>query len=220
MKTILNMVVFLLLTGSLVYSQKSVIESKRELFDKMQKELRTFVDGIKEGMNKMGFQPVEISSVKNFNGTVEAPILARTEKEISSTVSIYDNLPDIYPIDKVPVISSIYGYRSDPFSGKLAFHPGVDIAINEGSDIRSTGNGKVITAAYDRARGNYIIIDHGNSYQSYYGHLSRIMVKKGDDVHKKQVIGKSGNTGLSTGPHLHYGILYKGKFINPISIIL
>ncbi|WP_044477351.1 M23 family metallopeptidase [Paenibacillus antibioticophila] len=113
-------------------------------------------------------------------------------------------------------ITSNFGYRSDPFSGRAAFHAGIDIAGKTGDPIYAAGAGKVVTVASDSSHGKYIVIEHPEGLESWYLHLSKITVSEGDEVSKGQQIGKLGNTGRSTGPHLHFEILKKGKTIDPL----
>ena len=128
-------------------------------------------------------------------------------------------LPTIYPIDGDPKISSTYGYRKDPFTHKRAFHHGIDIEAHSGTPVYACGSGVVSDAGYDAYGGKFIEIDHGNGYRSIYAHLSKILVHEGDSVHKGKQIAKSGNTGRSTGPHIHYQVNFKGKSVNPLSLI-
>lgn len=116
-------------------------------------------------------------------------------------------------------ITSNFGYRSDPFSGRAAFHAGIDIAGSTGDPIYAAGAGKVITADSDSSHGKYIVIEHPGGLESWYLHLSKITVSVGDKVTKGQQIGKLGNTGRSTGPHLHFEIVKKGKTIDPLPYI-
>lgn len=113
-------------------------------------------------------------------------------------------------------ITSNFGYRSDPFSGRAAFHAGIDIAGKTGDPIYAAGAGKVVTVASDSSHGKYIVIEHPEGLESWYLHLSKITVSEGDEISKGQQIGKLGNTGRSTGPHLHFEILKKGKTIDPL----
>ena len=112
-------------------------------------------------------------------------------------------------------ISSKYGMRKHPIYNKMMFHRGIDIASQSGNNVYAAASGKVIFAGYKGGYGNYIIIRHNNGYQSAYGHLSKVLVKKGQWVKQKTSIAKVGSTGVSTGPHLHFEIKYQGKYINP-----
>jgi murein DD-endopeptidase MepM/ murein hydrolase activator NlpD len=115
-------------------------------------------------------------------------------------------------------ISSGFGYRADPISGRRKFHNGIDIKLKTGTSILATGGGVVQQIGYDRFLGNFIIINHQKDYQSIYGHLSSILVHKNQKVTTGQSIGYSGNSGRSTGPHLHYQINHKGKPVDPIEM--
>ena len=116
-------------------------------------------------------------------------------------------------------INSPYGPRMDPITHTAAFHPGIDIEGNMGDEVRATADGKVIFADVSSGYGKFIQIDHGNHYTTGYGHLSRYRVKKGDHVSRGQVIGYMGNTGRSTGCHLHYEISVDSKTIDPYKFL-
>ena len=116
-------------------------------------------------------------------------------------------------------ITSRFGGRLDPINGQPAFHSGVDIRNNSGAKITAPGDGVVVANGYDKGHGNFIAIDHGNRFQTRYFHLLRDFVKSGDTVTRGQVIGLVGNTGRSTGSHLHYEIRYRDKLIDPVKFI-
>ena len=112
-------------------------------------------------------------------------------------------------------ISSPFGYRSNPFSGQRTFHAAIDIVVNRGTPIKATREGKVAYTGYNAVFGNYVIIRHSDGYQSLYAHLDRVLTKKGVSVNQGEVIGLSGNTGQSTGPHLHFGVFHNGQAVDP-----
>ncbi len=112
-------------------------------------------------------------------------------------------------------VSSPYGYRQDPFSGQTKYHKGLDIAVEKGTPVKSVFSGTVTESGYNSVGGNYIVIDHGNSVMSYYGHLQVSQVSVGDSVKTGDIIGKSGNTGKVTGAHLHFQLSYNGRTVNP-----
>jgi murein DD-endopeptidase MepM/ murein hydrolase activator NlpD len=116
-------------------------------------------------------------------------------------------------------ITSRFGGRLDPINGQPAFHSGVDIRNNSGAKITAPGDGVVVANGYDKGHGNFIAINHGNRFQTRYFHLLRDFVKSGDTVTRGQVIGLVGNTGRSTGSHLHYEIRYRDKLIDPVKFI-
>lgn len=116
-------------------------------------------------------------------------------------------------------MTSGFGYRGDPFTGVRQFHNGIDMACPQGTPVLSTMAGKVVAVAWSNVYGNYIIVDHGNGYQTMYGHLSKTLVKKGQEVSQKSRLGLVGSTGYSTGPHLHFTVFKNSKPINPLTVL-
>lgn len=116
-------------------------------------------------------------------------------------------------------ITSGYGYRTDPFSGEWIFHKGLDMAVPERSRVYSAGDGTVVVCTYDEVGGWYVVVDHGAQLQTYYGHLSKILVNQGELVEKGQVIALSGNSGNTTGPHLHFEVRDQGQNVDPSTYI-
>lgn len=114
-------------------------------------------------------------------------------------------------------ISSYYGYRQAPKLGATTKHQGLDIAVPVGSSVLSILDGVVSDVGYNKARGNYVTVDHGGGVQSLYQHLSGFMASKGDKVSQGQLIAKTGNTGISTGAHLHFEISKDGKAVDPLN---
>ncbi|MCL2155201.1 MAG: LysM peptidoglycan-binding domain-containing M23 family metallopeptidase [Leptospirales bacterium] len=116
--------------------------------------------------------------------------------------------------------TSGFGSRKDPFnSQRMEFHKGIDLGCRIGTNVHSARSGEVIFSGYDEGYGNLIIIEHEFGYKSYYGHLSKVLVKKGDFVKTGSLIALSGNTGRSTGPHLHFEIRKNDKALNPMSFL-
>ena len=110
---------------------------------------------------------------------------------------------------------SPFGWRVDPMTGRWALHQGVDIAGKRGSPILAPAKGRVCKTSQEANLGYLLSIDHGNSYVSRYGHLEGFAVQEGDWVQEGQFIATLGNTGRSSGPHLHYELRYWGKLVNP-----
>ncbi len=126
--------------------------------------------------------------------------------------------PSINPISPADPtwLTSTYGYRNDPFTGKRTAHHGIDLAGPIGLDIHSTGAGTVIRARINRyGYGKEVVVDHGFGYTSIYAHLDDILVEKGQKLMRGEVVGTLGSTGRSTGPHLHYEIRKDGRAVNP-----
>jgi len=118
------------------------------------------------------------------------------------------------------VITSGYGHRENPFTGEnVETHKGLDIRGRYGEVVKSTASGRVVMAGRRGGYGNCVVINHGNGFETYYGHLSRILIKVGQQVKAGDKIGKIGSTGRSTGPHLHYEVHRYGKIINPRSFL-
>lgn len=115
-----------------------------------------------------------------------------------------------WPTNSGYTITSEFAYRINPINGRRELHDALDIAgTGYGSPIYSANNGVVVDAGYTGINGNYVVINHNNGYYTYYGHMSRILVSKGQTVERGQQIGKVGSTGWATGPHVHFSV-YKG----------
>jgi murein DD-endopeptidase MepM/ murein hydrolase activator NlpD len=112
-------------------------------------------------------------------------------------------------------ISSPFGYRSNPFSGLRTYHAAIDIVVSIGTKVKATNEGKVADTGYNSVFGNYVILKHASGYQSLYAHLSQILVREGSSVAQGTIVGLSGNTGQSTGPHLHFSIFKNGQAVDP-----
>ena len=131
--------------------------------------------------------------------------------------TLNDTIPSIYPvnIDKVTKTSD-FGWRINPKNKKKEFHSGIDFKISEGEKIVSTASGVVIEVENsDIGYGNFVVIKNSNIFSTFFAHLKSISVKVGDKLEKGQIIGDSGNTGVSTGPHLHYEVIKNGEKVDP-----
>ena len=115
-------------------------------------------------------------------------------------------------------LSSAYGWRESPFSGKRSFHSGVDMAAPTGTSIYAALGGTVTSVGFNNVYGNYVIVTHHSGYKTLYGHMSAILATRGQYVDTNTRIGKVGSTGLSTGPHLHFTVYKFGKTVNPITL--
>lgn len=124
-------------------------------------------------------------------------------------------LPTIQPVPAETPIGSGFGWRIDPLLGVNAIHEGIDFIAEPGTRVISAAGGVVVFAEFHPQYGNLVEIDHGNEFSSRYAHLSKMLVKPGQVIKRGQEIGASGNTGRSTGPHLHFEVRYKGIAQNP-----
>ncbi len=132
----------------------------------------------------------------------------------------YREVAKYVPIGK-PVwsywVSSKFGIRTDPFNKNSARHKGIDLASRQGNKIKTMAKGKVIKVNHsNKGYGNLVVVDHGNGFVTKYAHMHKIYVKNGDYLEVNDVLGEVGNTGRSTGPHLHYEILYRGRPVDPL----
>jgi murein DD-endopeptidase MepM/ murein hydrolase activator NlpD len=130
-----------------------------------------------------------------------------------------DHIPSIRPVD-VGYISSYFGKRTDPFTGRICRHEGVDFSARRGSKVYATADGVVTHSKYDRGYGYTIEIDHGNGIITKYAHNDKLLVRKGQKVRRGDVIAYLGNSGRSTAPHLHYEVRINGVAQNPLKFIL
>jgi len=128
-------------------------------------------------------------------------------------------IPILLPVNRT--IVSGFGHRCNPFHGGTHFHHGIDIAAPTGTPVRAAADGVITGSGYiECGYGVQVLIKHNNNYATNYAHLSRALVRPGQKVLRGDIIGYSGNTGYSTGPHLHYEIIRNGKKINPIEYCL
>lgn len=126
--------------------------------------------------------------------------------------------PSVWPVKGW--ISSGFGYRISPFTGRRVFHEGLDIATKYNTPVHATAKGIVVFAGRKAGYGKMVIIDHGYGYVTKYGHNNKLLVKAGDKVKKGDVISLVGSTGRSTGPHVHYEVLVNGIPVNPLKFIV
>ncbi|MGI6433961.1 MAG: peptidoglycan DD-metalloendopeptidase family protein [Syntrophomonadaceae bacterium] len=210
-----------------------LIEAEQQNLDRKQKELQKM----------MGIKPAESTSAEPLRGgqggsdeavsssdDVEALVkiqdiktrLYRQEFELDELMARVSNnqdyfrcIPNGWPVKGE--LTSAFGYRQSPFGrSRETFHNGIDIACNGGSEVLAAGDGLVTRAGWEGVYGRAIVIDHGYGLQTMYGHNARLMVEEGDQVYKGQVIALSGNSGRSTGPHLHFTLMRYGQAIDPM----
>lgn len=144
----------------------------------------------------------------------EVTVLAKNKEKLLRCI------PAIQPLSVKDLvrISDFYGMRIHPITHKPTMHTGIDFAGSIGTPIYSTGDGVVIEASYSfHGYGKQVIIDHGFGYKTRYAHLNKISVRVGQHVKRAEQIGELGNTGRSTGPHLHYEVILRNKPVNPIN---
>lgn len=176
-------------------------------------------DLIKDSEEKLEKLKYKLALQKKSLDTIYTMALERKER--------LSSIPSIKPVREDKLKRKIrymsgYGWRIHPIHKVKKFHDGIDFTAPTGTPIQATGDGKVKKISKKR-RGGYgfsVTIDHGYGYETLYGHMNEIMVKKGDKVTKGQQIGTVGNTGLSTAPHCHYEVIKNGKNVNPIDYVM
>ena len=128
-----------------------------------------------------------------------------------------ENIPAIQPVMNKDLkrVASGYGMRIDPVYHVRKFHQGMDFTAPTGTEVFATGNAKVDFAGWKQGYGNTVILDHGYGYKTLYAHLYKILVRKGQKVRRSDIIALVGNTGKSTGPHLHYEVRLNNKPVDP-----
>jgi hypothetical protein len=132
---------------------------------------------------------------------------------------VRESTPTIRPL-KGGFLSSRFGRRMDPFLGEVMLHPGIDYRARTGNPVVATADGLVSFAGHDGGYGFMIEVDHGNGFRTRYAHLSKILVHRGQRVKRAEIIGLVGNTGHSTGSHLHYEVLFRKAHRDPLQYVI
>lgn len=195
-------------------------EEKAVLLDNAVADLHQKSRIIESILNSVGVDiQVQVSN-ENSGGPFTSSAAGTRDELILRTDRYLDTIQNVPLGAPVPgVLTSRFGQRIDPINGKSAYHQGVDIRGRMGSEVKATADGIVIIQNYDKGNGRYIVVDHGNGFRTKYAHLKKGLVQKGESVERGQVIGLVGNSGRSTGPHVHYEIQYDDKIINPTRFV-
>ena len=192
-------------------------QEKATLLNTAVSELEERSGMIERIMSNIGVEVKDVAKDRSNSGgpfiapreSVGADLLYRSDRYME-TISL---LPLGRPVPGL--VTSKFGHRTDPVNGKKGFHSGVDFRGPRGQDIIATADGVISKSFRNGSYGNYIEINHGNGYTTKFAHMKKLLVKRGDRVKRGQVIGTLGNTGRSTGPHLHYEVLFHNKPVNP-----
>ena len=207
-----------------------VSENLENLHDQFAKEEEDFLLEIADKQKEYDKQLAkeqEASRQASIKASIEASIQAsieesrRQEANKPSGGGSADNPSGVIWLTpcKYSRVSSPFGYRWHPTTGKWSMHYGVDFAAAKGTPIYATRSGTVNIATYSSTAGNFVSINHGDGYSSVYMHMTHYVVKVGQYVKAGELIGYVGSTGRSTGPHLHFGISYKGTYVNPMDYL-
>ena len=169
-----------------------------------------------DGVLKKTAVRIDVLTKKTYVQSKSFDEVAQLSRRAGEMASCIPAIPPMNPDTKKYRFSSSFGYRKDPFTGRSKRHTGVDFAMKPGFPIYATGDGVVESVKFELfGYGNQVVIDHGFGYKTRYAHLKSVGVGEGMKVKRGECIGLSGNSGRSSGPHLHYEVLYMGNHVNP-----
>ncbi len=214
---------------------KETLEAEKEVLDEAKASLEAEEASLQELMHDKEVQLTsykqQIMSKEEDIAAYEAEIAARDQliqqletaiteeqKEIARKMGIaltYDGSKFTWPAPSYVAITSDFGYRTDPFTGRTSYHSGIDMASGSGTPILAAFDGIVAAAGSDWSMGNYIMINHGGGLYTVYMHSSKLLVKKDDVVKRGEKIALVGTTGRSTGNHLHFSVRLNGQYVSP-----
>lgn len=159
---------------------------------------------------------LDLLAAKAYGQSLSFDVVDGVSRRAGDMASCIPAVPPIMPDLGNYRLTSSFGYRSDPISGRTSFHSGFDFAMKPGNSVFATGDGQVESVSFELfGYGHSVIIDHGFGYKTRYAHMRDIYVVEGMSVKRGECIGETGNTGKSTGPHLHYEVIYRGSPVNP-----
>ena len=203
---------FMVASNMISYSQKSdVKESLFKQIDILREKMEKDIVGLKKEFTTLltKSQNSEKNKTERKSLDYKNDAITKTEHSISPSI-----IKKSLPLKRDIKITSGFGYRYHPILGKRLFHNGVDLRCKVGTPVYAVLSGVVDQTGYNKRIGNFVHINHGK-YQTIYGHLQRVLVIKGQKIDAGVKIGLSGNTGMSTGPHLHFGLYSNKKAIDP-----
>ena len=194
------------------------LENDIEYAEKTARQMQADEDKVNAEIEELSRQEAEAA-----RKAAEAAKKAAQSKSASSSTStstVRASGSMVWPCPSYNYISSNYGYRTHPITGKVSsFHKGIDIAASSGNPVLTAASGTVVKSYMSSSYGNDIVISHGGGLMTAYAHLSRRLVSVGDTVSAGQQIGKVGSTGNSTGPHLHFEVYVNGSTVNPMNYV-
>lgn len=170
------------------------------------------------GPGKFGLQNLDVVAMQQKNLAERIAFKNENLGNMLEQLEQKSSVPNLWPTDSGE-LTSRYGYRSDPFGYGTVYHDGIDISGSYGDPVYAAAAGDVEEACWNGGYGRYIKISHGNGYETAYAHLSSIDVHVGRQVKKGEIIGYLGNSGYSTGPHLHFEVLVYGRTTDPLKLL-
>lgn len=216
---------------------KAILEQEQEeqkiLLSEVEAQKAAIDQAIQAKTQQIASYQEQITSASGEQGEYKAQLreqealLEKVESQIASVAAAKAEAADgdggasgfVWPCPASHRITSGYGEREAPVEGASTYHRGLDIGASSGSAIVASAAGRVTTATYSSSAGNYVVISHGGGISTVYMHASALYVSEGEKVSKGQKIAGVGSTGFSTGPHLHFGIIVNGSYVNPLSYV-
>lgn len=220
-----------------IAQQKAELEEEKTELEGLLGEVRSQKTAVNKALDAKSAQiasyQAQIDSAAGEQGDYEAQLaeqeklLEQVENQIAAAAAAKASADDgdggssgfIWPCPASKRITSYFGPRTAPVAGASTYHKGIDIGASSGSAILASAGGRVTTAAYSSSAGNYVVISHGNGISTVYMHASALYVSEGDVVTQGQTIAAVGSTGYSTGPHLHFGVVAGGSYVNPLNYV-
>lgn len=197
---------------------RDILEKKKSSLEALKSEKQQIIDELNSDINAL--EKEEKQKEADYEALKKELNAALAAESSRSSKSVYTgNGQFAWPSDSSTRITSSYGYRTHPISGKQSLHRGIDIGAALGSNVLAAESGTVVTAGWNNSYGYYITINHGGGLVTLYAHNSKLLVSKGDKVTKGQVIAKCGSTGNSTGPHIHFEVQLNGALQNPMNYL-
>ncbi len=201
----------------------SEVQAQKQAVNKAMNAKTAEINSYQEQINSASGEQSEYEKQLN----EQEKLLAQVENQIAAAAAAKAAASDgdggssgfMWPCPASHRITSTFGNRTAPVAGASTYHKGIDIGASSGSAIVAAASGRVTTSAYSSSAGNYVVISHGNGISTVYMHASARYVSEGDVVSKGQTIAAVGSTGFSTGPHLHFGVIVNGSYVNPLGYV-
>lgn len=216
----------------LAYQKKNLVLAKGEIEQRKRdiniqlasrsgllRQLNNKASETKSQINSLSEESEQLDSIiRNLQKQQEAKAAKAAPTYASSGTNVnYSGGKLLWPVPSCSLITSPFGSRLNPFTGTYGdFHPGIDIGAGYGSTVVAAADGTVILAGWFGGYGNCVIIDHGSGVSTLYGHNSQLLVSEGQHVKRGQAVSLSGSTGSSTGPHVHFGVMVNGNWVDPM----
>jgi murein DD-endopeptidase MepM/ murein hydrolase activator NlpD len=139
---------------------------------------------------------------------------------LRSHSDLAERLPTAYPVEENALRIRAFGMERDPFTGRRGLHAGVDFSLRPGSPVFAAGKGHVVETGRDALWGNYVRLRHTERVETFYAHLQKIEVRRGERVARAEELGSMGQSGVATGPHLHFEMILDGERVDPLRYLL